>query len=101
MGSVICVAKCSKMESNTFSAILFLMKTTTTKSSRNLTTRVGAEPLRDIFLRKTGNHYFYFPGPLDEQNNTNMAVASRFSVWAKKRRNRTDITKKIRSVNAL
>ena len=30
-----------------------------------------------------------------------MAVASRFSVWAEKRRNRIDITKKIRSVNAL
>ena len=67
---VICVAK---MESNTLSVIC-MMKMTTMKSSRNLTTRVGAEPLRDIFLRKTGNQYFYFPGPLDEQNNTNMAV---------------------------
>ena len=58
--------------------------------------------LRDIFSQKdTGNQYFYFPGPLDEQNNTNMAVASRFSVWAEKRRNRTDITKQIRSGNAL
>ena len=64
---VICAAK---MESNIFSAILFMTKITTTKSSRNLTTRIGAEPLRDIFLRKTGNQYLYFPGPLDEQSNT-------------------------------
>ena len=26
--------------------------------------------LRDIFLRKTGSQYLYFPGPLDEQSNT-------------------------------
>ena len=35
--------------------------------------------------KDTGNQYFYFPGPLDEQYKTkNMAVASRFSVWPKK-----------------
>ena len=65
--SVICAGE---MESITISAILFMMKMITTSASRNLSTRVGAEPLRDIFLRKTGNQYFYFPGPLDEQNNT-------------------------------
>ena len=47
-----------------------MMKMITMKFLKNITTRVGAEPLRDIFLRKTGNQYFYFPGPLDEQNNT-------------------------------
>ena len=47
MVSVICAAK---MESNTFSAIQFMMKMITMKFSRNLSTRVGAEPLRDIFL---------------------------------------------------
>ena len=38
----------AKMESNTLSVIC-TMKMTTMKSSRNLITRVGAEPLRDIF----------------------------------------------------
>ena len=65
MVSVICAAK---MESNTFSVILFMMKMTTTRSSRNLTILVGAEPLRDIFLRKTGNQYLYFPGPYIERS---------------------------------
>ena len=47
--SVICA---KEMESDTISAILLLMKMITTSASRNLGMIVGAEPLRDIFLRK-------------------------------------------------
>ena len=63
-GKIISVICAAEMESITISAILFMMKMITTRASRNLSTRVGAEPLRDIFLRKTGNQYFYFPGPI-------------------------------------
>ena len=58
---VICVAK---IESNTFSVILCMMKKITTISSIDVTIIVGAEQLRDIFLRKTGNKYLYFTGPI-------------------------------------
>ena len=47
-----------------------MIKMITTSASKNLGIIVGAEPLRDIFLRKTRSQYFYFPGPLDEQSNT-------------------------------
>ena len=35
-----------------------MMKMITTSASKNLAIIVGAESLRDIFLRKTGNQYF-------------------------------------------
>ena len=69
-GEIISVICAKEMDLDTISGILFMMKMITTSASRNLGMIVGAEPLRDIFLRKTGNQYFYFPGPLDEQNNT-------------------------------
>ena len=67
MVSVICALE---MDSDTISAILFLMKMIMMSASRDLSPRNGEESLRDIFLRKTGSQYLYFPGPLDEQSNT-------------------------------
>ena len=67
----------------------------TTSASKNLAIIVGAEPLRDIFLRKIPETNIYISqAPWTSRITQNMAVASRFSVCAKKRRNRTDITKK-------
>ena len=59
MVSVICAAK---MESNTLSVIC-MMKMTTMKSSRNLITRVGAEPLRDIFSERPETIIYIFQAP--------------------------------------
>ena len=54
--SVICA---TEMDANTISAIQFMMKMITMSALKNLGIIVGAEPLRDIFLRKTGSQYFY------------------------------------------
>ena len=49
MVSVICALE---MDSDTISAILFLMKMIMMSASRDLSPRNGEESLRDIFLRK-------------------------------------------------
>ena len=53
---VICVAK---IESNTFSVILCMMKKITTISSIDVTTIVGAEQLRDILISFCFSHRFH------------------------------------------
>ena len=56
MVSVICALE---MDSDTFSAIQFMMKMITTSASRNLSPRNGVESLRDISEKKNGNQYLY------------------------------------------
>ena len=57
MVSVICALE---KDSDTISAIQFMMKMITTSASRNLSLRVGAESLRDISEKKNGNQYLYY-----------------------------------------
>ena len=56
MVSVICALE---MDSDTISAIQFMMKMITTSASRNLSPRNGVESLRDISEKKNGNQYLY------------------------------------------
>ena len=55
MVSVICVLE---MDSDTISAIQFMMKMITTSASRNLSPRNGVESLRDISEKKSGKPIF-------------------------------------------
>ena len=82
MVSVICALE---MDSDTISAILFLMKMIMMSASRDLSPRNGEESLRDIFLRKIPETNIYISqAPWTSRITQNMAVASRFSVWAEK-----------------
>ena len=56
MVSVICVLE---MDSDTISAIQFMMKMITMSASRNIFPRNGVESLRDISEKKSGNQYLY------------------------------------------
>ena len=56
MVSVICALE---MDSDTISAIQFMMKMITMSASRNLSPRNGVESLRDISEKKNGNQYLY------------------------------------------
>ena len=47
-----------------------------------------------FFSERPETNIFISQAPWTSRITQNMAVASRFSVWAEKRRNRTDITKK-------
>ena len=66
MVSVICVLE---MDSDTISAIQFMMKMITTSASRDLFPRNGAESLRDISEKKSGNQYLYYTVPISSEVN--------------------------------
>ena len=61
MVSVICALE---MDSDTISAIQFMMKMITTSASRNLSLR-----LRDISEKKNGNQYLYYTVPISSEVN--------------------------------
>ena len=61
MVSVICALE---MDSDTISAIQFMMKLTTMSASRNLSLR-----LRDISEKKNGNQYLYYTVPISSEVN--------------------------------
>ena len=60
MVSVICALE---MDSDTISAIQFMMKMITTSASRNLSPRNGVESLRDISEKKSGKPIFILHKP--------------------------------------
>ena len=61
MVSVICALE---MDSDTISAILFIMKMIMMSVSRNIFPRNGVESLRDISEKKSGNQYLYYTSPI-------------------------------------
>ena len=61
---VICALE---MDSDTISAIQFMMKMITTSASRDLSPRNGVESLRDISEKKNGNQYLYYTVPISSE----------------------------------
>ena len=66
MVSVICALE---MDSDTISAIQFMMKMITTSASRDLSPRNGVESLRDISEKKNENQYLYYTVPISSEVN--------------------------------